>query len=107
MKTFTVKQITNWEKTQKWGKLKYSIIIGIIFGVFVTLITPFFKVLLDLAVDGITTTFTEQLTAEYTSGRIMINLVVFLIIGQLLSRHTWNTNEKRYKHTIELKEKNI
>jgi len=103
MRPFTDRQLKKWESCQNRGKTKYIVTLWISWSLFTATIIPF----VYLIFDGFSDSSKQELIHRFTSVETIIRYSVFLIIGYLYAKYIWNQNQKRYNHTIELKENNI
>jgi len=85
------KYIKIWKNNIEKGKTQYIIKTTIIWAFFVTLLTPFFKFLLNFDLTK------EKLIEAYDIKHLLIQFVVFLIVGILFSFVMWKMNVKKYK----------
>ncbi len=88
------KYIKIWKNNIEKGKIQYIIKTTIIWAFFVTLLTPFFKFLIDFDLSK------EKLIEAYEIKHLLIQFVVFLVAGILFSFVMWKTNVKKYKQLI-------
>jgi len=88
------KYINTWKRNIEKGKTLYIIRLTIIWAFFVTLLTPFFKFLIDFSLTK------EKLFQVYDFKHLIIQFIVFLLVGILFSLMTWKTGLKKYNKLI-------
>lgn len=103
MKPFNEKQKQSWAKSQKLGKLKYTIYIGLTWAILTASVIPFISYLFS----GFSEAGLERLIIRFTTTETIIRYSIFVIVGLWYGSYMWQTNQKRYNKTIELQANNI